>query len=84
MNLIAAPEGVKVVREAHPDVDIYVAALDERRTEFVRHFPRQREMLRLRLVPHRHDDCVLINHHHVLLNIFASSPPVNRKIVGLP
>ena len=33
MNLIAAPEGVKVVREAHPDVDIYVAALDERLNE---------------------------------------------------
>ncbi|GIP21809.1 MULTISPECIES: uracil phosphoribosyltransferase [Paenibacillus] len=30
MNLIAAPEGVKAVQEAHPDVDIYVAALDER------------------------------------------------------
>ena len=29
MNLIAAPEGVKVVQDAHPDVDIYVAALDE-------------------------------------------------------
>ncbi|WP_411344005.1 uracil phosphoribosyltransferase [Paenibacillus sp. WLX1005] len=30
MNLIAAPEGVKAVQDAHPDVDIYVAALDER------------------------------------------------------
>ena len=28
--LIAAPEGVKAVTEAHPDVDIYVAALDEK------------------------------------------------------
>ncbi|MCT4607169.1 MAG: uracil phosphoribosyltransferase [Marinisporobacter sp.] len=28
--LIAAPEGVKAVREAHPDVDIYVAAVDEK------------------------------------------------------
>lgn len=28
--LIAAPEGVKVLSEAHPDVDIYVAALDEK------------------------------------------------------
>ncbi|MNI83967.1 Uracil phosphoribosyltransferase [compost metagenome] len=28
MNLIAAPEGVAAVQEAHPDVDIYVAALD--------------------------------------------------------
>lgn len=26
--LIAAPEGVKVLQEAHPDVDIYVAAMD--------------------------------------------------------
>ncbi len=30
MNLIAAPEGVKAVQEAHPDVDIFVAALDEK------------------------------------------------------
>ena len=29
MCLIAAPEGVKVVQEAHPDVDIYVASLDD-------------------------------------------------------
>lgn len=28
--LIAAPEGVEVLREAHPDVDIYIAALDEK------------------------------------------------------
>ncbi|BAD39064.1 uracil phosphoribosyltransferase [Symbiobacterium thermophilum] len=27
--LIAAPEGVQAVQEAHPDVDIYLAALDE-------------------------------------------------------
>ncbi|MNP30742.1 Uracil phosphoribosyltransferase [compost metagenome] len=33
MNLIAAPEGVKAVQDAHPDVDIYVAALDERLDE---------------------------------------------------
>jgi len=30
MCLIAAPEGVKKVQAAHPDVDIYIAALDER------------------------------------------------------
>jgi uracil phosphoribosyltransferase len=30
VNLIAAPEGVKAVAEAHPDVEIYVAAVDER------------------------------------------------------
>ena len=29
MCLVAAPEGVKKVQECHPDVDIYVAALDE-------------------------------------------------------
>lgn len=29
MCLVAAPEGVKAVTEAHPDVDIYVASLDE-------------------------------------------------------
>lgn len=27
--LVAAPEGVKVVNDAHPDVEIYTAALDE-------------------------------------------------------
>ncbi|NLK21829.1 MAG: uracil phosphoribosyltransferase [Epulopiscium sp.] len=31
--LIAAPEGVKRLKEDHPDVDIYVAALDERLNE---------------------------------------------------
>lgn len=30
MCLIAAPEGVDVLKEAHPDVDIYIAALDEK------------------------------------------------------
>lgn len=29
MCLIAAPEGIKVIQENHPDVDIYVAAVDE-------------------------------------------------------
>lgn len=29
MCLIAAPEGVKMVQEDHPDVDIFVAAVDE-------------------------------------------------------
>lgn len=33
MCLIAAPEGVEVVTEAHPDVDIYLAALDEKLNE---------------------------------------------------
>ncbi|MCP4297525.1 MAG: uracil phosphoribosyltransferase [Proteobacteria bacterium] len=31
--LVAAPEGLEKVREAHPDVDIYVAAVDERLNE---------------------------------------------------
>lgn len=30
MCLIAAPEGVKKLQDEHPDVDIYVAALDEK------------------------------------------------------
>lgn len=29
MCLIAAPEGIKAVMDAHPDVDIYTAAIDE-------------------------------------------------------
>lgn len=33
MCLVAAPEGVRAVQEAHPDVDIYTAALDERLNE---------------------------------------------------
>ena len=33
MCLVAAPEGVKKVQEDYPDVDIYVAALDERLNE---------------------------------------------------
>lgn len=30
MCLVAAPEGVKVIQDNHPDVDIYLGALDER------------------------------------------------------
>ena len=33
MNIIAAPEGIAAVQAAHPDVDIYVAAVDERLNE---------------------------------------------------
>ena len=33
MCLISAPEGIKSVMEAHPDVDIYVAAIDEKLNE---------------------------------------------------
>lgn len=31
--LVAAPEGVKALQDAHPDVDIYIANLDERLNE---------------------------------------------------
>ena len=30
MGLIAAPEGIKTLHDAHPDVDIYLAAVDEK------------------------------------------------------
>ena len=30
MNIIGAPEGVAAVQQAHPDVEIYLAALDEK------------------------------------------------------
>ncbi|MDY3225606.1 MAG: uracil phosphoribosyltransferase [Candidatus Faecousia sp.] len=33
MNIIGCPDGVKAVTAAHPDVDIYLAALDERLNE---------------------------------------------------
>ena len=33
MNIIGCPEGVKAVQEAHPDVDMYLAAVDERLNE---------------------------------------------------
>ena len=33
IGLIAAPEGLKALHEAHPDVDIYVAAQDEKLNE---------------------------------------------------
>jgi len=31
--LVAAPEGLKVITDAHPDVEIYVASVDERLNE---------------------------------------------------
>ncbi len=34
MCLIAAPEGVEVIKKEHPDVDIYLAAIDERLDEY--------------------------------------------------
>ena len=33
MCLVSAPEGVRKVQEAHPDVDIYTAALDDHLNE---------------------------------------------------
>lgn len=33
MCIIAAPEGVQVLTHAHPDVDVYIGALDERLNE---------------------------------------------------
>lgn len=33
MNIIAAPEGLKAVTDAHRDIDIFVAAVDERLNE---------------------------------------------------
>jgi uracil phosphoribosyltransferase len=30
MGIIAAPEGIKTLHQAHPDVDIHIAAVDER------------------------------------------------------
>ncbi|HEY1376000.1 MAG TPA: uracil phosphoribosyltransferase, partial [Gemmataceae bacterium] len=33
LGLIAAPEGVRLLRDHHPDVPIYLAAIDERLNE---------------------------------------------------
>ncbi len=33
VNLIAAPEGIAVVQKTHPDVDIFVASIDQRLNE---------------------------------------------------
>ena len=33
MNVIGCPEGVKAVQDAHPDVEMYLAALDEKLNE---------------------------------------------------
>ena len=33
MNVIGCPEGVKTVQDAHPDVEMYLAALDEKLNE---------------------------------------------------
>jgi uracil phosphoribosyltransferase len=39
VGLIAAPEGVAAMQAAHPDVDIHVAAIDERLTTSADSFP---------------------------------------------
>ena len=33
MNIIGCPEGVAAVQKAHPDVEMYLAALDEKLNE---------------------------------------------------
>ncbi|MPQ42531.1 uracil phosphoribosyltransferase [Clostridium tarantellae] len=33
MCLVSSPEGIKVIQKSHPDVDIYVAAIDEKLNE---------------------------------------------------
>jgi uracil phosphoribosyltransferase len=33
VGLIAAPEGIKAMQDAHPDIDIYVAAIDDHLNE---------------------------------------------------
>ncbi len=33
MNIIGCPEGVKVIQEEHPDVEIYLASMDEKLNE---------------------------------------------------
>lgn len=39
VGLIAAPEGIEAMQAAHPDVDIHVAAVDERLTDASDAFP---------------------------------------------
>jgi uracil phosphoribosyltransferase len=33
VGLIAAPEGIKAMQDAHPDIDIYLAAIDDHLNE---------------------------------------------------
>jgi uracil phosphoribosyltransferase len=33
VGLIAAPEGIKVMQTAHPDIDIHIAAIDDHLNE---------------------------------------------------
>ncbi len=39
VHLLAAPEGIKRLNEDHPDVEIYIAGLDENLTTTVISFP---------------------------------------------
>jgi uracil phosphoribosyltransferase len=39
VGLIAAPEGIRAMQQSHPDVDIHVAAIDERLTTAADAFP---------------------------------------------
>jgi uracil phosphoribosyltransferase len=39
VGLIAAPEGIYALQHSHPDVDIHVAAIDERLTTAADAFP---------------------------------------------
>ena len=50
MNVLAAPEGIQVIRRDHPDVDIYVAGVDEKtqRTRLYRPRPGRRRRPHLR------------------------------------
>jgi uracil phosphoribosyltransferase len=33
VGLIAAPEGIKAMQDAHPDIDIFIAAIDDHLNE---------------------------------------------------
>ena len=33
VNLVGCPEGIEYIQKTHPDVDIYVAAIDEKLNE---------------------------------------------------
>ncbi len=46
MNILAAPEGIEVIRRDHPDVEIYVAAVDEKLNEHAYIVPDRRRRRR--------------------------------------
>ena len=41
MCIIAAPEGVKKMQEDHPDVDVYIGALDDHLNDYSQYVPKQ-------------------------------------------